>query len=141
LAAGTNKFPDGWFVDVIDVDKTFRTQLLADGGYFQFDWDLRDSGTNAPITCADVPKVAILSTSVTNANNSFDDRFDCMDGISASGEGFGMTGGLLQGAYTLDVSAITATGQGLGPPTRLLNQQIGSPNKVTDLGTVMIRVD
>ncbi|MBA3460331.1 MAG: hypothetical protein H0T46_10250 [Deltaproteobacteria bacterium] len=133
-AAPTERFPDGYFVDVVDVDKTFKTTLLADGGYFQFDWDLRRAGTNAPLTCAEVPKVAILSTSVTNPNNSFDDRFFC-------DENYGLTGGLLQGTYTLEVSAINTAGQGLGPQTQLLNKQISSPNKVTELGTIMVRVD
>jgi hypothetical protein len=133
-AAPTERFPDGYFVDVVNVDKTFRTTLLSDGGYFQFDWDLRGPG-NAPITCGGaLEKVAILSTSVTNPNNSFDDRFFC-------DENFGLTGGLLQGAYTLEVSAINAAGQGLGPQTQLLNKQISSPNKVNDLGTVMVQVD
>ena len=132
-AAPTERFPDGYFVDVVDVDKTFRTTLLADGGYFQLDWDLRNAA-NAPITCAQVPKVAVLSTSVTNPNNSFDDRFFC-------DENFGLTGGLLQGAYTLEVQAINAAGQGIGPQTMILNKQISSPNKVNDLGTVMVRVD
>ena len=132
-AAPTERFPDGYFVDVIDVDKTFKTTIFADAGYFQFDWDLRNAA-NQPITCGSVAKVAALSTSVTNPNNSFDDRFFC-------DENYGLTGNLLQGAYTIEVSAVNAAGQGLGPQTEILNKQVQSPNKVTDLGTVMVHVD
>ena len=132
-AAPTERFPDGYFVDVIDVDKTFKTTIYADAGYFQLDWDLRNR-QGQPITCAQVPKVAVLSTSVTNANNSFDDRFFC-------DENYGLTGNLLQGAYTLEVQAINEAGQGIGPMTELLNKTVAGPNKVTDLGTVMVQVD
>ncbi len=127
---------DEYFVNVLDVDQTFKTTLLQDGGYFQFDWDLRDSATNAALDCTTgaVAKVAILSTSVTNANNSFDDRFPC-------NKQYGLTGGLVQGAYTLQVSATNTAGQGLGPPTTILNRNVAAPNKVTDLGTVMVKVD
>jgi hypothetical protein len=124
---------DDYFVNVLDVDQTFKTTLLEDGGYFQFDWDLRNAA-NQPITCGGVAKVAILSTSVTNMNNSFDDRFPC-------DKQYGLTGGLLNGGYTLEVSATNAAGQGLGPQTEILNRPIAPKNKVTDLGTVMVRVD
>ena len=124
---------DDYFVNVLDVDQTFKTTLLEDGGYFQFDWDLRNAA-NQPINCNGVAKVAILSTSVTNANNSFDDRFPC-------DKQYGLTGGLLNGGYTLEVSATNAAGQGLGPKTEILNRPIAPKNKVTDLGVVMVRVD
>jgi len=127
---------DEYFVDVIDFDQTFKTTILEDGGYFQFDWDLRDTVTNQALDCTTgaVSKVAILSTSVTNANNSFDDRFPC-------DKQYGLTGGLLQGAYTLEVSATDPNGKGLGPQTEILNRTIAPKNKVTDLGTVTVRVD
>ncbi len=131
-----NSATDEYFVNVLDIDQTFKTTILSDGGYFQFDWDLRDSQTNAPLTCASgaVSKVAMLSTSVTNMNNSFDDRFPC-------DKPFGLTGGLLQGAYTLEVSATDSGGRGLGPQTEILNRPVSGPNKVTDLGTITVRVD
>ena len=132
-AAPTERFPDGYFVDVVDVDKTFKTTIYADAGYFQLDWDLRNAA-NQPVTCAQVPKVAVLSTSVTNPNNSFDDRFFC-------DENYGLTGNLLQGSYTLEIQAVNAAGQGIGPMTEKLNQTVAGPNKVTDLGTIPVHVD
>ena len=125
------------FVDVLDVDQTFKTTILEDGGYFEFDWDLRNAA-NQPINCGSVSKVAILSTMINNGNYSFDDRFPC-DKLST--QPYVLSGGLLQGAYTLEVSATNAAGQGLGPQTELLNRSISGKNSVTDLGTVMVRVD
>jgi len=126
------------FVDVIDVDKTFTTTILNDGGYFQFDWDLVDAATNAPLTCGQIPEiggVGAVSTSVSNPNMFFDDKFDCEDGT-------GITGGLLQGAYTVSVDALDMNDLSISPaPTNLTNRVIGDRNQVTDLGVVVVRVN
>lgn len=132
-ASSTERFPDGYFLDLRAVDLPFKTTIYDDAGYFQLDWDLRNAA-NAPVTCAQVPKVAVLSTSVTTSSNSFDDRFFC-------DENYGLTGHLLQGAYTLEVQAINTAGQGIGPMTELLNKQAPGKNQVNDLGTVTVRVD
>ncbi|MEO8698113.1 MAG: hypothetical protein ABI658_31745 [Acidimicrobiales bacterium] len=124
---------DEYFVNVLDFDQTFATTILADGGYFQFDWDLRNAA-NQPITCASVPKVALFSVDVNDATRAFDDRFPC-DKL------YGLTGGLLQGGYQVKVTAINSSGQGLGPDTVINNRAIAGPNKVTDLGSVMVQVD
>ncbi len=126
------------FVDVVDQDKTFTTTLLNDGGYFQFDWDLVDAGNNAPLTCgqiAEIGGVGAVSTSVANPAMFFDDKFDCVDGT-------GVTGGLLQGAYTVSVDALDMSDRSISPaPTNLTNRVIGDRNQVTDLGTVVVRVN
>jgi hypothetical protein len=126
------------FIDVIDVDKSFSTSILNDGGYFQFDWDLRDAANNAPLDCADIPElggVGAVSTSVANPNMFVDDKFDCEDGT-------GITDGLLQGAYTVSVDALDMSDRSISPaPTNLTNRVINSQNAVTDLGTVMVLVN
>ena len=126
------------FVDVIDADKTFTTTILNDGGYFQLDWDLVDAGNNAPLNCSDIPEiggVGAVSTSVANPSMFFDDKFDCADGT-------GITGGLLQGAYTVSVDALDMSDRSISPaPTNLTNRVIGDKNTVTDLGTVTVRVN
>jgi hypothetical protein len=124
---------DEYFVNVLDVDQTWATTILSDGGYFQFDWDLRNAA-NQPITCASVPKVALFSVDVNDATHAFDDRFPC-------DKQYGLSLGLLQGGWKVDVTAINASGQGLGPATPVGTRAIQGPNKVTDLGTVMVRVD
>jgi hypothetical protein len=132
-ASPTEKFPDGYFLDLRAVDLPYKTTFYDDGGYFQFDWDTRDAA-NQPIPCEDL---GFLWTSVTNGSYSADERFYC-DRNPAE---FGLSQEILQGAYTIEVSAVNEAGQGLGPPTELLNKQIQGPNKVTDLGTIMVRVD
>lgn len=131
-AAGTEKFPDGYFVDVRDVDLPFKTTLYADGGYFQFDWAVRNAA-GAPVPCEDA---GLLWTSVTNPSYSADEHFFC----DRNPGQFALSGEILQGSYTLEISAVNEANQGLGPPTELTNQMIGGANKVTDLGTVMVRL-
>lgn len=126
------------FVDVIDQDKTFTTTILNDGGYFQFDWDLVDAANGAPLTCgqiAEIGGVGAVSTSVANNTMFFDDKFDCDAGT-------GITGGLLQGAYTVAIDALDRSDRSISPmPTTLTNRVIDDRNGVTDLGTVMVRVN
>lgn len=136
-AAATERFPDGYFLNVLDADLPFKTTLYSDAGYFQFDWDLRDTATNAPLDCTTgaVPKVGLVST-FSGTSMAFDDQFQC-------GEHYGLSGNLLQGTYRVDVQAInTATpAQGLGPMTTIPSASIAGPNKVTELGSIMVKVD
>lgn len=125
-------------VDVIDTDKTFTTTLLNDGGYFQLTWDLVDSQTSAPLTCATAlaDGVGVVSTLVSNPQSFVDDKFTCEDH-------YGITGGLLQGTYTVAVDAFQdgAGGGAIGPATTLSNKVIGPRNAVTNLGNVQIGID
>ena len=124
------------FVDIIDTDKTLNVAILDDGGYFQLQWDLRRTVGGAPVSCTEVDGVGALSTEVANSTNAHDDKFTCNDG-------FGITGGLTAGTYTVAVDAF-ADGPGggsLGPSTTLTNKIIQTHNRVTDLGTVTVNVD
>jgi hypothetical protein len=125
-------------VDVINTDKTFSTTILNDGGYFQLTWDLVDSQTAAPMTCAtaDADGIGVVSTLVSNTSSFVDDKFTCEDH-------YGITGGLLQGAYTVAVDAFQdgPTGGAIGPTTTLTNKTIGPRNAVTNLGNVQIQID
>jgi hypothetical protein len=123
------------FVDVIDEDKTFTTTLLNDGGYFQFDWNLVNANTNAPMTCAQAAATGVgaVSTLVSNQSTFKDDKFNCEDGT-------GITGGLLNGTYTVAVDAFDADGSISPDPVNLTNKVIGDKNQVTDLGVINIPV-
>jgi hypothetical protein len=124
------------YVDVTASDKTFNAQILVDGGYFQLQWGLVDSGSNAPLTCAaaNADGVEAIGALVSNPNVSNSDIFDCTDN-------YGVTAGYTEGNYTVSVHALNAADQQLGNSVVLSNRAIQSPNKVTDLGTIMVPID
>ena len=133
--AGIDDLDRNDIIDVRDVDKAFTTTLLEDGGYFALSWDLVDAQTNAPITCADALSdgVSVISTSVSNPNSFVDDVFNCE-------AGFGITGGMLQGTYTVQVAALEDE-QSIGDAPTLTNKTIRNANQITDLGLVQIPVE
>ncbi len=133
--AGLDDLDRNDIVDVRDADKTFSTTLLADGGYFSVQWDLVDAATNAPLTCDEAlaDGVGVISTSVSNPSSFVDDKFNCE-------AGFGITGGLLQGTYTVKVDAME-NNQSIGDAPTLTNKTIRNANQITDLGLVMIPID
>ena len=139
--AGTQTYAQSLsaIVDLTDSDKTFTAAILNDGGYFSLTWDLVDAANgNAPLTCSQVTGldgVGVVSTSVANQNNFFDDKFTCDNH-------YGVTGGLLAGAYTVAVDAFE-DGQGsIGGPVVLSgNRTILDTNRVTDLGNVIIPIN
>lgn len=141
--ASSTKWPAGLpdadrndIVDVRDVDQSISATLLEDGGYFALSWDLVDSQTTAPLTCAEAlaDGVGVISTSASNSSMFTDDKFNCE-------AGFGITGGLLQGAYQVSIDAFEDGAGGLGTPVVLTNETIRGQNDITDLGLVMIPID
>ncbi len=124
-------------VDVTVSDKTFNTQILVDGGYFELAWDLRGAATNNTLSCAQANAaggVEAVGTQVSNPNNSNSDIFDCEDGR-------GVTAGYTTGQYTVSVAALNASEQSIGTAPELTNKTIEAPNKVTNLGTITIPID
>lgn len=124
------------FVDVTVSDKTFNAQILADGGYFQLAWGLVDSQTNAALTCAEAGADGVESVGslVSNPNAANSDIFNCEDES-------GITAGFAEGNYTVSVYAVNSANQQLGDAVVLDNKVIQGPNKVTDLGAVMLPID
>jgi len=123
-------------IDVTLDDKTFNTEILNDGGYFQVAWNLRGRQTNAPLQCRDVANldgVEIIST-VTGGTQFAVTKFDCESGLDISD-------GLLQGSYTVSIDAFETGGGALGPPVNLANRIVDDRNDVTDLGTVNLLID
>ncbi|MBA3453451.1 MAG: hypothetical protein H0T42_10200 [Deltaproteobacteria bacterium] len=123
------------FVDVIDVDKTFSTTILNDGGYFQFDWNLVDAATNAPMRCSDEPAIAnIVAASMSSTTNFVDTRFPCSDGT-------GITKGMVAGNYTVEFRAEDSAARPLSPAPTVRTGTILDLNRVTDLGSITVRVN
>lgn len=121
-------------VDLSRQDQTFSSSILTDGGYFLFDWDLRDAGNNAPLSCADAgnpDSIEIIAT-LAGTTAAAADKFTCVNGI-------GLTAGLLEGQYQLSIAALNAQDESLGVPVDRTGI-IQPPNRVTDLGTVQIPI-
>ncbi len=123
------------FVDLTDSDKSYKADILTDGGYFQLQWQLTQDGS--PTTCAaqsQVSGVEALSTDVANSSNFASDIFPCADHL-------GITSGFSAGTYTISVAALNGANQSIGTADPITNKTIQAPNKITDLGTVTIPLD
>lgn len=121
-------------VDVTFSDKTFSAQILNDGGYFLFGWNIVAASNNAPLSCADDPGgVSIVATDVADTNYFHDDDFDCEDGAD-------YTAGYRAGTYTVSVAALDASNNPIGQAPALTNKVIGTHNAITNLGTINIPI-
>ncbi|HEU0035782.1 MAG TPA: hypothetical protein VFQ53_34455 [Kofleriaceae bacterium] len=123
-------------VDITAQDKTVTVTLVDDGGYFLFDWDLRDAATNAPLTCSEAgnPDSIEITSTLSGTTQAVADKFNCEDGS-------GVTGALLTGSYTISVAALNASNQALGAPQNFSDRLIGDHNDVTDLGVITLPID
>lgn len=118
----------------LTADNSITADILNDGGYFQFDWALRDAA-NAPITCADLANDGIsLDSTVAGGTNGLSDVFTCTD-LS------GITSGLPAGDYVLSASILNAAQQALGTTSVVGNKTIAAQNAITDLGTITIQLN
>jgi hypothetical protein len=119
-------------LDVTDVDLTYNTDILDDGGYFAFAWNLTRGG--APTTCSaegveGSQSGVELTATVSGGTQAATDQFNCDDGQ-------GVTSGFPAGNYTVSIDAfVGATAAGTAPA---INSSIQDRNAVTNLGTVNI---
>jgi len=120
-------------VDVVEQDAVFSAQILNDGGYFLFDWQLRGQASNTNLACLGSDSVEILST-LAGTTEAVGDRFRC-------GDGSGLTAGLLNGSYTLSIAALDASDKAIGTAPALTNQAIRDRNQITDLGSIIIPIE
>lgn len=126
-------------VDVIDADKSFSAQILADGGYFQFAWDLVGEQSNASLGCAEAGVTGSgagiqLQAFISGSDQSLGDIYDCEEGI---GDLAVITPGYLEGDYEILLDAVNPDPVGSAP---VINATIDAPNEVTNLGRVMIPI-
>lgn len=123
-------------LDLRTTDQTFSAEVLNDGGYFLLSWDLVGKTTNRPLECSQVAGLDMLkaiSTSMADATRAYSDTFVCEDHSAVSG-------GLLQGAYTIAIDALVGD-KSVGKATTLTTKVIAGQNRVTDLGTIIIPID
>jgi hypothetical protein len=124
------------YVDVTVSDKSFNAQLLNDGGYFYFAWNLYGATTDADLSCAQAGAsggVEAIATDVTTSTNSATDMYDCEDGAA-------YTAGYRAATYNISVDALNAAAQAIGTAPTITNKAIGTRNAVTNLGTIEIPI-
>jgi hypothetical protein len=124
------------YVDVTVSDKTFSAQILNDGGYFFFRWNLYGESTDADLSCAQAGAtggVESIATDVSDSSNSASDQFDCEDRAA-------YTAGFRAGTYTFSVAALDSNDQSIGTAPELLNEPIGTHNAINDLGLIEIPI-
>jgi len=123
------------YVNTAFAVEPINVNIVDNGGYFFFEWDLVDAKTNAPLACTDIGSgsVEAISTSVASPSYFKDDKFDC-------DAHYGTTDPLIADTYTVSIDAEDSTGA-LGPAKNLTNKTIHAPNGLTDLGLVLIPVD
>lgn len=121
------------YVDVTVQDKSFAAQILNDGGYFQFAWQLYGATSNNDLTCAAAPGGVDLTATVSGGSFSNSDVFDCADGS-------GITAGYPAASYTVSVSALNNADQAVGVAPEITNAVILDRNRFTNLGTVEIPI-
>jgi hypothetical protein len=138
-ASGSQRYAQGVpaIVDIVEFDATLDTTILNDGGYFSMTWDLVGADTNARLQCNQVDgldSIDLISTSIASPDAAITDKFTC-------GDHFGVTGGLVQGTYTLSIAATTADAASLGTAPALVEKTIRDRNAITDLGHILIPID
>jgi hypothetical protein len=123
-------------LDTTVTDQSFSTEVLNDGGYFQLSWDLIGKTTSRPLSCSQAVGANVIrtvSTSIADSTRAYDDTFPCAEHGAVSG-------GLLQGSYSIAIDAI-AGDRSVGKATTLTTKVIAGQNQVTDLGTITIPID
>ena len=131
--AGTNSYGTtlSATVDIIDQDQTYTAELVDDGGYFGFGWELKNQAGQI-VECDQVnggiDGVEIVST-LNGPNTATTDQYDCAD------HG-GVTSALLAGTYTLSLNGFLDADGRITDLENLNAEVINNHNAVTDLGTV-----
>jgi hypothetical protein len=132
------------YVDLTLENKTITQTIIDDGGFFTFDFELRDAVNGDRLTCAASGAgggVEIIST-LNGTTSAKTDRFDCVaPGFRDDGAGFAFTAALLAGDYTVSIAALNNSNQSVGTAPALTNKRINAPNKITDLGLIQIPID
>ena len=131
------------FVDITLEDKTITQTIIDDGGFFVFDYELRDAVGGERLTCFEAGADAIdITATINGSTEAKTDVFDCVQpGFRDDGKGYAVTAGLVAGDYTVSIAALNTADQSVGTAPALTNKRISAPNMLTDLGLIQIPID
>ncbi len=139
FARSSSSLEQDQIIDLTTADIAYNTDIIVDGGFFHFSWDLVTTSTGAPLSCAQAGAaggVELLSTNVSNSNLSFSDVFHTCDA------GAGLTDGIPTGGYTISIDALDVQGAAIGTAPAFTSS-IADPSlltPVTELGTVQVPI-
>jgi cysteine-rich repeat protein len=135
-AGGTNTFGQSLakVVDATAGDAALTVDILVDGGYLTFTWDLVGEESGNSLTCAQAAAMGVdsLSTASSGGAGQIVDTFPCTDGT-------GMTRGLLAGSYSFSLSAVGSGGNQVGAGV-MMTKDVPDANHVADLGAITIPI-
>ncbi len=106
-------------VDVSETDRDVSFVVLTDAGYAALEWAL------ANVSCVD-DAIDDIEVTTANAMESYVDHFACEDTR-------GITGGVLAGAYSVEVRAMSGESE---VASAVVGATIGPRNQVTALGVI-----
>jgi hypothetical protein len=124
------------FVDLTTMDQVVDFDLIANGGFIQFAWELVGANTGTPLACADVADLAGIGAIVTVADTpaeAFDFQYLCEDG-------FGTTDALRAEDYVISIDAFNDANESLAEEPFNDTVTIGAPNDIVEIGTVEIPI-
>jgi hypothetical protein len=124
------------FVDLTTTNEVVDFDLIANGGYIQFAWELVGGTTNTPLACEDVSDLDGIGAIVTVADTpsqAFDFQYTCQDG-------FGTTDPLAADDYVISIDAFNAANESISEEPFNQNVTVGAPNDIVEIGTVQIPI-
>ncbi len=123
------------FVDLTTENQVVDFELIANGGFIQFAWELVGADTSADLTCADVSDLDGIGALVTVAGETtaFDFQYDCVDG-------FGTTDPLAADDYVISIDAFNAANESIAEMPFNQNVTVGAPNDIVEIGLVQIPI-
>ena len=126
-------------IDLTTSDLTYNTEVLVDGGYFRFGWNLVGETSGQPLSCAAAGAAGGVDALSTEVGTSLgvSDTFHTCSNLE------GITGGLPSAAYTISIAALNSAGQSVGTAPTLTNkviQPVSALVPVTDLGVINVPI-
>jgi hypothetical protein len=128
------------FLDITNVDLSFHTDILVNGGYFRLSWSLMGANSGAPLSCAQTAASSAANgfvqttATISGTGIMLSDKFTCEDH-------FGYSAPLPAANYQVLVDARDASNTPIVTQPVQINNTIGAiPNDIVDLGHVVLPI-
>ena len=139
FARSSSSLEQDQIIDLTTSDIGYNSDIIVDGGFFHFSWDLVATSNGVPLSCAQAGAaggVDLMSTNISTPSLAFDDVFRTCDA------GEGLTDGVPTGGYTISIKALNNQGATIGEAPAFTSS-IADPavlTPVSELGTVQVPI-